>query len=79
MSRRERNRGGSYAICAVLACLMHATDMSAQDHPIRRRLEDSGLERMTVGRVTTLFAPDDQARARQIAELSETAAGFFEK
>jgi hypothetical protein len=34
---------------------------------------------MKVGRVTTLSAPNDGARAKQLAELSEGAAAFFER
>jgi hypothetical protein len=34
---------------------------------------------MKVGRVTTLFAPNDRARAKQLAELSEAVAVFFER
>ena len=64
---------------ALIACLTLAYPLQARDQSSRTKLEALGLETMTVGRVTALFPRDDRARARQLAELSEAAAAFFEK
>jgi hypothetical protein len=70
---------GRIATHSIIACLTLACPLQAQDRPLRTKIESLGLETMTVGRVTTLFAADDRARARQLAQLSEAAAAFFEK
>jgi hypothetical protein len=66
-------------ICSIIACLMLASTVRAQERSPQTRIEALGLESITVGRVTTLFVPDDRARARQLAELSDAAATFFER
>jgi hypothetical protein len=63
----------------VIACVIVAPAVRAQEQSPGTKIEALGLESMTVGRVTTLFAPKDQARARQLAELSEGATAFFEQ
>lgn len=63
----------------MIACLMFVSVAEAQHQSPRARVEALDLESMTVGRVTTLFAPNDRSRARQLAELSEAAAAFFEQ
>jgi hypothetical protein len=64
---------------ALMMGFLIASTVRAQDQPLSGRIEEFGLETMTVGRVTALYAPDDQARARQLAELAEAAATFFER
>jgi len=63
-----------FIICLMLACPLGAAAQSP-----RTKIEALGLETMKVGRVTTLFAPKDRTRAKQLAELSEAAAAFFER
>jgi hypothetical protein len=66
-------------VTALIACLTLACPLQGRDQSSQTTLEGLGLETMTVGRVTALFPRDDRARARQLAELSEAAAAFFEK
>lgn len=70
-------RAGSLATTASLACLLVPPDTSAQDRRFLPQIDSLGLERATVGRVTTLFAPEDRARAHELGDLSEAAASFF--
>jgi hypothetical protein len=70
---------GNLVTSASIACLMLGSLVQAHPQSPAARIEALGLELMTVGRVTTLFAPDDRARARQLAALSEAAAGVFER
>jgi hypothetical protein len=63
----------------IIACLRLASPAPAQAQSPLARIEALGLESMKVGRVTTLCAPNDRARAKELAELSEAAAAVFER
>jgi hypothetical protein len=64
---------------SIIACLMVASAARAQGQSPRAKIEALGLDSMTRGRVTTLFAPGDRARALQLADLSQAAAVFFQR
>jgi hypothetical protein len=64
---------------SIIACLMLVCPVPAQAQSPLTKLKALGLESMKVGRITTLFAPNDRPRAKQLAELSEAVAVFFER
>lgn len=64
---------------SIIACVMLTCPVPAQAQSPGTRIEALGLESMKVGRVTTLFVPNDRARAKQLGELSEAAAAFFQR
>ena len=63
----------------LIGCLMLACPVPAEAQSPLTKIEALGLESMKVGRITTQCAPNDRARAKQLAELSEAAAAFFER
>jgi hypothetical protein len=64
---------------SIIASLMLTCIVPAQAQSPRTKIEALGLESMSVGRVTTLFAQNDRARAKQLGELSGAAVAFFER
>lgn len=81
------------AVLALLASCLAAATISAQNNEssqsassaaesgptVLERVEALGLTTSRTGRLTTWFAPKDQARAAELARLVASAAGHFER
>ncbi len=71
-----------YAVLVAVAVVgmtsSPAASAEGEDLSPRARLDALGLETTEVGRVTAYFAPADQARAKELATLSEAASAFYQ-
>lgn len=67
------------ALTSFLSGGSYVTVAHAQNPTPLARMQASGLDTLTVGRVTAYFAAPDRAHAERLAALSESAAAYFER